>query len=145
MEFRLTDEQRAFQDLAACLPATSSCRTPRIGTMPANFRAMPCARRGARLAGIYVGRNSAAPRSPARRDGDLRGACRGRSVHISYLSIHNMASWMIDRFGTIEQRRRFLPKLMTMEHFASYCLTEPEPGPTPPRCARAPSCRASIT
>ena len=39
-----------------------------------------------------------------------------------------MASWMIDRFGSQEQRERFLPKLTTMEHFASYCLTEPGAG-----------------
>jgi hypothetical protein len=35
---------------------------------------------------------------------------------------------MIDRFGSKEQRARFLPKLMSMEHFASYCLTEPGSG-----------------
>jgi alkylation response protein AidB-like acyl-CoA dehydrogenase len=39
-----------------------------------------------------------------------------------------MASWMIDSFGDDGQRRRWLPKLMTMEHFASYCLTEPGAG-----------------
>ena len=39
-----------------------------------------------------------------------------------------MASWMIDRFGTEEQRQHFLPKLTTMEHIASYCLTEPGSG-----------------
>ena len=39
-----------------------------------------------------------------------------------------MASWMIDRFGDAEQRARFLPGLTTMEHFASYCLTEPGAG-----------------
>src|SRR5256885_13298908 len=36
----------------------------------------------------------------------------------AYVSIHNMASWMIDRFGDEAQRRRFVPKLTTMEHFA---------------------------
>ena len=46
----------------------------------------------------------------------------------AYLSIHNMASWMIDRFGSDEQRHRFLPPLATMEKFASYCLTEPNAG-----------------
>jgi alkylation response protein AidB-like acyl-CoA dehydrogenase len=46
----------------------------------------------------------------------------------AYLSIHNMATWMIDRFGSDEQRRRFVPKLATMEHLASYCLTEPGAG-----------------
>ena len=35
---------------------------------------------------------------------------------------------MIDRFGTREQRARFLPELMNMAHFASYCLTEPGSG-----------------
>jgi len=39
-----------------------------------------------------------------------------------------MASWMIDCFGNDEQRARLLPNLMTMEHFASYCLTEPGSG-----------------
>jgi alkylation response protein AidB-like acyl-CoA dehydrogenase len=39
-----------------------------------------------------------------------------------------MAAWMIDAFGGPEQRKKFLPKLCTMEHFASYCLTEPGSG-----------------
>jgi hypothetical protein len=39
-----------------------------------------------------------------------------------------MASWMIDRFANDAQRHRFLPKLTTMEHIASYCLTEPGSG-----------------
>ena len=39
-----------------------------------------------------------------------------------------MAAWMIDAFGGEPQRRTLLPKLCTMEHFASYCLTEPGAG-----------------
>jgi alkylation response protein AidB-like acyl-CoA dehydrogenase len=39
-----------------------------------------------------------------------------------------MAAWMIDAFGGDKQRKKFLPKLCTMEHFASYCLTEPDSG-----------------
>jgi alkylation response protein AidB-like acyl-CoA dehydrogenase len=46
----------------------------------------------------------------------------------AYISIHNMATWMIDRFGDDSQRERFIPKLCTMEHFGSYCLTEPGAG-----------------
>ncbi len=46
----------------------------------------------------------------------------------AYISIHNMCAWMIDRYGSVEQRQRFLPKLCTMEHLASYCLTEPGAG-----------------
>src|SRR5262249_29218427 len=45
-----------------------------------------------------------------------------------YISIHNMAAWMIDRYGSDAQRKRFLPRLCTMEHFASYCLTGPDSG-----------------
>ncbi|QGM97844.1 acyl-CoA dehydrogenase family protein [Methylocystis parvus] len=46
----------------------------------------------------------------------------------AYLSIHNMCAWMIDAFGSPDQRRRFLPKLVTMETLTSYCLTEPDCG-----------------
>jgi alkylation response protein AidB-like acyl-CoA dehydrogenase len=46
----------------------------------------------------------------------------------AYLSIHNMSAWMIDRYGSGDQRRRFLPALCTMERLASYCLTEPGAG-----------------
>jgi len=35
---------------------------------------------------------------------------------------------MIDAFGGAEARKRFLPKLCAMDHFASYCLTEPGAG-----------------
>src|SRR6202035_2546737 len=52
---------------------------------------------------------------------ELATACASTAA---YLSIHNMAAWMIDRFGSRDQRARFLPTLMSMEHFASYCLTE---------------------
>ena len=44
------------------------------------------------------------------------------------MSIHNMVAWMIDRYGSDEQRQRFLPELCTMEHLGSYCLTEPGAG-----------------
>lgn len=46
----------------------------------------------------------------------------------AYISIHNMAAWMIDLYGNAEQRERFLPSLTSMETIASYCLTEPGSG-----------------
>ena len=46
----------------------------------------------------------------------------------AYLSIHNMVAWMIDRFGAPALGAKFLPKLASMEHLASYCLTEPGAG-----------------
>ena len=46
----------------------------------------------------------------------------------AYISIHNMCAWMIDNFGSDEQRHKWLPDLCTMEKLASYCLTEPGAG-----------------
>lgn len=52
---------------------------------------------------------------------ELAAGCTSTAA---YVSIHNMASWMIDRFGDDDVRAKFLPKLCSMEWFASYCLTE---------------------
>lgn len=46
----------------------------------------------------------------------------------AYISIHNMCCWMIDRFGSDEMRREWLPAMTSMELLASYCLTEPGSG-----------------
>lgn len=46
----------------------------------------------------------------------------------AYLSIHNMCAWMLDRYGTAEQRKSWVPRLASMELIASYCLTEPSAG-----------------
>src|SRR4029077_2761901 len=53
---------------------------------------------------------------------------QGCTSTAAYISIHNMAAWMIDAFGSDAARKTFLPKLCTMQHFASYCLTEPDAG-----------------
>ncbi len=46
----------------------------------------------------------------------------------AFISIHNMASWMIDRFGSQAVKDKYLPSLVTMDRIASYCLTEPSSG-----------------
>jgi len=46
----------------------------------------------------------------------------------AFISIHNMASWMIDKFGSAELRMRLVPSLVSMDKIASYCLTEPGSG-----------------
>ena len=52
---------------------------------------------------------------------------QGCTSTAAYISIHNMSAWMIStRSAARVARKRFLPKLCTMEHFASYCLTEPD-------------------
>ncbi|CZG04942.1 TPA: acyl-CoA dehydrogenase family protein [Legionella pneumophila] len=46
----------------------------------------------------------------------------------AYLSIHNMVASLVDRYGSQEIRKKWGPKLTSMEVIASYCLTEPESG-----------------
>ena len=46
----------------------------------------------------------------------------------AFISIHNMATWMIDRFGSQAVKDKYLPSLVSMERMASYCLTEPSSG-----------------
>ena len=46
----------------------------------------------------------------------------------AFISIHNMCAWMIDTYGTPEQRKSWVPRLASMELIASYCLTEPGAG-----------------
>ncbi len=130
MDFDLTDEQRAFQDLA---------RDFAVNEMAPNAREwdeeticpVDALRRGAALGfgGIYCG-DDVGGSALTRLDAavifeELAAGCTSTAA---YISIHNMAAWMIDRFGAAEQRHGFLPKLTTMEHFASYCLTEPGAG-----------------
>ncbi|EFC42828.1 acyl-CoA dehydrogenase family member [Naegleria gruberi] len=46
----------------------------------------------------------------------------------AYLTIHNMCCWMIDQYGSINQKEKYLPSLCSMETMSSYCLTEPNSG-----------------
>ena len=46
----------------------------------------------------------------------------------AFLSIHNMCAWMVDTYGSEEQRKTWVPRLASMESIASYCLTEPGAG-----------------
>ena len=130
MDFDLSDEQRAFQATAREF-AQAEWLAQAAGWDEREEFPEAALRAAAALgfAGIYVGEEFGGS-GLARLDAtiifeELAAACVSTAA---YLSIHNMAAWMIDRFGSTEQRARFLPKLMTMEHFASYCLTEPASG-----------------
>lgn len=81
------------------------------------------------FAGIYV-REDVGGSGLTRLDAALifEELSRGCIATAAFVSIHNMCSWMIDAFGAEEQRRRWLPKLTSMETIASYCLTEPGSG-----------------
>ncbi|MEE9348002.1 MAG: acyl-CoA dehydrogenase family protein, partial [Robiginitomaculum sp.] len=53
---------------------------------------------------------------------------RGDISHTAMLTIHNMATWMVDTYGSDDLRARFVPRLTGGELIASYCLTEPGAG-----------------
>ena len=46
----------------------------------------------------------------------------------AFLSIHNMVTYLIDQNATDAQRAEWMPRLVSMEAVASYCLTEPGSG-----------------
>jgi alkylation response protein AidB-like acyl-CoA dehydrogenase len=81
------------------------------------------------LGGIYV-REDLGGSGLTRLDAALifEALATGCPAIAAYISIHNMCAWMIDQFGSPSQRERFLPRLISMERLASYCLTEPGAG-----------------
>jgi alkylation response protein AidB-like acyl-CoA dehydrogenase len=81
------------------------------------------------FAGIYV-REDVGGSGLSRLDAAIifEELSRGDVSHAAFVSIHNMASWMIDTFGNEEQRQLWLPRLTTMDLIVSYCLTEPSSG-----------------
>jgi len=48
--------------------------------------------------------------------------------HTAMMTIHNMATWMLDRYGDDAVRAKYVPRLTAGELIASYCLTEPGAG-----------------
>ncbi len=52
----------------------------------------------------------------------------GDISHATFLSIHNMATWMVDKFADDALRAKYVPRLTSCELIASYCLTEPGAG-----------------
>jgi alkylation response protein AidB-like acyl-CoA dehydrogenase len=130
MDFELSDEQRAFQDMARAF-ATEQL-APHAAEWDEQCRFPVSALRAAAklgLAGIYL-REDYGGAGLSRLDAaivfeELAAGCTSTAA---YISIHNMVAWMIDAFASDEQRARWLPDLMTMERFASYCLTEPGAG-----------------
>jgi alkylation response protein AidB-like acyl-CoA dehydrogenase len=130
MNFELSEDQRAIED------AARRFARDRLAPFAAEWDArsyfpVDTLREAAALgfAGIYV-KADVGGSEMSRLDAaiimeELSAGCTSTAA---FISIHNMASWMIDRFGNDEQRKRLLPKLTTMETIASYCLTEPGSG-----------------
>src|SRR5258708_15884743 len=130
MAFALTEDQRAIEEagraLAAAELAPHSARWDAESHFPVDVL-----RKAAELgfAGLYV-QEDVGGSALSRLDASIvfEQLSYGDVSTAAFISIHNMAAWMIDRFGGDELRRRFLPKLTSMEFIASYCLTEPGSG-----------------
>ena len=53
---------------------------------------------------------------------------QGCTSTTAFMTIHNMAIWMVSKFGSEELKREWFPQLSSGEKLASYCLTEPGSG-----------------
>ena len=129
-QFDLTDDQRAIQEMTAGFAADRVAPFALDWDRERFFPSAIIRETGALgFGGIYIGEDVGGS-GLGRLDAvlifeQLAAACPGFS---SMISIHNMAAWMIDTFGSDEQRQRLLPKLTSMEWLASYALTEPGSG-----------------
>ena len=130
MDFELSEEQQAFQATARDFAVAEMMPHARAWDENETFP-VEALRKAAALGfgGIYV-QEDVGGSALTRLDATVifEELAQGCVSTAAYISIHNMAAWMIDRYGDDAQRRCFLPKLCTMAHFASYCLTEPDSG-----------------
>ena len=130
MHFALSDDQRAIQDAARSFAAAElaphSARWDEERHFPVDVMRQAAA---LGFAGIYV-REDVGGSGLTRLDAALifEALSEGDVSTAAFMSIHNMASWMIDRFGSEALRLKYLPRMTTMELIASYCLTEPGSG-----------------
>ncbi|MFL0414089.1 acyl-CoA dehydrogenase family protein [uncultured Sphingomonas sp.] len=129
-QFDLTDDQREIQELARRFTAD------RITPFAAEWdekhifpRETIKAAAELGFAAIYVSEESGGI-NLGRLEAALimEAMAYGCPATSAFISIHNMASWMIDRFGSDDLKGRYLPSLVTMDKMASYCLTEPGSG-----------------
>ncbi|MBJ7483431.1 isobutyryl-CoA dehydrogenase [Brevundimonas sp.] len=130
MDFALNDDQRAIQDAARAfaqdLLLPNSAEWDETKHFPVDVMRQAAEMgfcgiyTGEEHGGLALGRVEAAIIFEELARGDVSVA--------AFISIHNMATWMVDRFGSDDLRGRYVPSLTTMETIASYCLTEPGSG-----------------
>ncbi|MCS6625179.1 isobutyryl-CoA dehydrogenase [Roseibacterium beibuensis] len=130
MDFALTDDQRAIQDAARAFAdaelAPHSAEWDETKHFPVDVMKHAAEMgfcgiyTGEEHGGMALGRVEAAVIFEELSRGDVSTA--------AFISIHNMATWMIDKFGSDHLRGRYVPSLVSMEKIASYCLTEPGSG-----------------
>ncbi len=129
-QFALTEDQITIRDMAREFAAEKLAPHALEWDEKRHFP-MDVIRESAALgmAGIYVSEASGGT-GLGRLDAALifEALAEGCPAVSAYLSIHNMVAWMVDRFGSTDQKAAFLPDLLSMKHFGAYCLTEPGSG-----------------
>ncbi|CAA9332108.1 MAG: Branched-chain acyl-CoA dehydrogenase [uncultured Microvirga sp.] len=128
--FALTDDQLAIRETAQSFAAEKLAPNAVRWDEERHFPVEEMREAAALgMGGVYI-REDVGGSGLTRLDAALifEALSQGCPTVAAYVSIHNMAAWMIDRYGADEQREKWLPKLCTMEFLASYCLTEPGAG-----------------
>ncbi|MCE2728685.1 acyl-CoA dehydrogenase family protein [Sphingorhabdus sp.] len=129
-QFELTDDQIAIQDMARKF--TADAITPYAAEWDEKSHYPVDVWKAAGELGfgaIYVSEESGGT-GLGRLEAALimEAMAYGCPATSAFISIHNMAAWMIDCFGSAELKARYLPDLVSMQKIASYCLTEPGSG-----------------
>jgi alkylation response protein AidB-like acyl-CoA dehydrogenase len=130
MSFALTDDQIAIRDMARAFAAEKLAPNALEWDEKRHFP-MDIIREAAALGmGAIYTREDAGGSGLSRLDAALifEALAEGCPAISAYISIHNMVCWMIDRYGSEEQRALWLPQLVGMDRFGAYCLTEPGSG-----------------
>jgi alkylation response protein AidB-like acyl-CoA dehydrogenase len=129
-QFELTEEQRAIQELAVSFGAERIAPSAVEWDQTKHFP-LDVIKSGAPLGmgGISV-RDDVGGSGLSRLGGVLiyEGLARGCPSIAGYFSVHNMVALMIDRFGSENQRKQWLPRMCAMDLLGAYCLTEPGTG-----------------
>ena len=130
IEFKPSEEQQAIRDMAADF-ALKELRPKAIEwDEQKHFPTDVLAQAGALGLGAIYTQDDVDGTGLGRVDAALifEALATGCPTIAAYISIHNMCCWMIDTYGSQEQRETWCPRLATMETLASYCLTEPGAG-----------------
>ena len=130
MHFLLTEEQTLIQDMARQFASAELAPHSSMWDEE-KFLDRAVFTKAAELGfcGIYTGEEHGGT-ALSRLDSALvfEQLAAGDVSHTAMLTIHNMATWMIDRYGDADLRAKYVPRLTAGEFIASYCLTEPGAG-----------------
>ena len=130
MDFQLTEEQTLIQDMAKGF-AASELAPQSAKWDEEKFLERAVFSKAAELGfmGMYSSEEHGGT-ALSRLDSAIvfEQLAAGDVSHTAMMTIHNMATWMVDRYGDDTVRAKYLPRLTAGELIASYCLTEPGAG-----------------